>query len=88
MKNQAAAFESGVSRRHFLLTICLAVTLGIQLMTGTRCLAQARPASTRAAQRLCLWYDRPAETWMTEALPIGNGPMGAMLFGNPENGTE
>ena len=26
-------------------------------------------------------YDRPANAWMTEALPIGNGPMGAMLFG-------
>ena len=30
---------------------------------------------------LCLWYDQPATSWMTEALPIGNGPMGAMLFG-------
>jgi hypothetical protein len=34
-----------------------------------------------AQGRLCLWYDRPAETWMTESLPIGNGPLGAMLFG-------
>ena len=33
---------------------------------------------------LCLWYDRPATSWMTEALPIGNGPMGAMLFGGTE----
>ncbi len=29
---------------------------------------------------LRLWYDRPAEKW-TEALPIGNGRMGAMIFG-------
>lgn len=34
----------------------------------------------------CLWYDRPAETWMTEALPIGNGRMGAMLFGGTDIG--
>ncbi len=27
-----------------------------------------------------LWYDRPAEKW-TEALPIGNGRLGAMVFG-------
>jgi alpha-L-fucosidase 2 len=27
-----------------------------------------------------LWYDRPAGTWV-EALPIGNGNMGGMLFG-------
>src|SRR5271166_5225966 len=30
---------------------------------------------------LKLWYDRPADTWMTEALPIGNGRIGAMIFG-------
>jgi hypothetical protein len=33
---------------------------------------------------LCLWSDRPATAWMTEAYPIGNGPMGAMLFGGTE----
>lgn len=32
-----------------------------------------------------LWYDRPAQVW-TEALPLGNGRLGAMVFGNP--GTE
>ena len=29
-----------------------------------------------------LWYDRPAQTW-TQALPIGNGVMGGMVFGRP-----
>ncbi|MEO8883172.1 MAG: glycoside hydrolase N-terminal domain-containing protein, partial [Devosia sp.] len=28
-----------------------------------------------------LWYDRPASVW-TEALPIGNGRLGAMVFGD------
>jgi len=28
-----------------------------------------------------LWYGAPAENWETEALPIGNGRLGAMLFG-------
>jgi alpha-L-fucosidase 2 len=28
-----------------------------------------------------LWYAKPAEHWASEALPIGNGRMGAMLFG-------
>jgi alpha-L-fucosidase 2 len=27
-----------------------------------------------------LWYEQPAETW-TEALPVGNGKLGAMVFG-------
>ena len=33
-------------------------------------------------QALKLWYDKPATLW-SEALPIGNGYMGAMIFGNP-----
>ena len=36
------------------------------------------------AGALCLWYNQPATSWMTEALPIGNGPMGAMLFGGTD----
>ena len=28
-----------------------------------------------------LWYNTPAKSWMNEALPIGNGYMGAMFFG-------
>ncbi|GAA4912401.1 glycoside hydrolase family 95 protein [Mucilaginibacter defluvii] len=35
-------------------------------------------------QDLKLWYDKPAAVW-TEALPVGNGRLGAMVFGNPEN---
>ena len=31
-----------------------------------------------------LWYDKPAERW-TDALPVGNGQMGAMVFGGVGN---
>ena len=31
-----------------------------------------------------LWYDRPATNWMTSALPIGNGELGALFFGGVE----
>lgn len=31
---------------------------------------------------LTLWYNKPAENWY-EALPLGNGRLGAMVFGNP-----
>lgn len=33
---------------------------------------------------LTLWYNQPAKNW-NEALPIGSGRMGAMIFGRPEN---
>ena len=36
--------------------------------------------STDSTQNLKLWYNEPAEKWV-EALPIGNGRMGAMVFG-------
>jgi alpha-L-fucosidase 2 len=36
------------------------------------------------AQDVKLWYKQPAVKW-TEALPIGNGRIGAMLFGGVEN---
>ena len=33
-----------------------------------------------------LWYKQPAKDW-NEALPVGNGRIGAMVFGNPWNET-
>jgi len=35
---------------------------------------------------LLLWYDKPATEW-TEALPLGNGRIGAMVYGEIENET-
>ena len=39
-------------------------------------------AATQTANNHILWYDRSASTW-TEALPIGNSRLGAMIFGSP-----
>ena len=33
------------------------------------------------AAETILWYSKPAQQWHGEALPIGNGRMGAMMFG-------
>lgn len=41
-------------------------------------------AYSQNSKPLELWYNQPANDWMTEALPIGNGYIGAMFFGNPE----
>ena len=35
---------------------------------------------------LKLWYTKPAKQWV-EALPVGNGRLGAMIFGDPVNET-
>jgi alpha-L-fucosidase 2 len=39
-------------------------------------------ASAQEHSGLRLWYDQPAHQWV-EALPLGNGRLGAMVFGQP-----
>ncbi len=41
----------------------------------------AAPSRVCGGLPLRLWYDEPAAEWMTSALPVGNGDMGAMFFG-------
>src|SRR5262249_7038358 len=36
------------------------------------------------SQGLVLQYGRPADDWQTQALPIGNGRIGAMIFGEAQ----
>src|SRR5437870_2757907 len=38
-------------------------------------------AAAAVGQPLTLHYARPAEDWQSQALPIGNGRLGAMVFG-------
>ncbi|MEV4215957.1 glycoside hydrolase N-terminal domain-containing protein [Micromonospora sp. NPDC049662] len=40
------------------------------------------PPQVLAANDMALWYDEPAGTDWLRALPIGNGRLGAMVFGN------
>lgn len=41
----------------------------------------ATAASPAEADASVLWYSAPAENWEKEALPIGNGSLGGMVFG-------
>lgn len=45
--------------------------------------ANATPADTPPESSLALWYRQPAGKWV-EALPIGNGRLGAMVFGKTD----
>lgn len=42
----------------------------------------AHASSLGDGNKHLLWYDKPAATW-TEALPIGNSRLGAMVYGTP-----
>ncbi len=41
-------------------------------------------AGAEAPADLILWYNKPADAWI-KALPVGNGRLGAMTFGQPAN---
>jgi len=54
---------------------------GMALCAGCDAADSAPPANQ------CLWYDSPAGNWESEALPIGNGRLGAMIFGAADKET-
>jgi alpha-L-fucosidase 2 len=75
---------SALNRRSFLSYI--GATLGgIPLVRGFG-FAQSLPKAASESDRpLVLWYDAPAKLWV-DALPIGNGSLGAMVYGGGEDG--
>lgn len=57
-----------------LFFILLLATMGLYLSSCE--------STTVPPKDYSLWYSQPAKVW-EEALPIGNGRLGAMIFGNP-----
>ena len=60
-----------------------------QILIGCICIAMMASATEAAAssqegKHQELWYSAPANNW-EEALPVGNGRIGAMVFGQPWN---
>ncbi|MFH0759939.1 MAG: glycoside hydrolase family 95 protein [Bacteroidota bacterium] len=53
------------------------IVAGLILLTGC-----GTPAPETGPNHLTLWYKQPAKVW-DEALPVGNGRLGAMVFGDP-----
>lgn len=58
-----------MKRNVFVLVICILFLSHVEAK---------RPDSLK------IWFNKPAQKWADEALPIGNGRMGAMLFGGVE----
>jgi alpha-L-fucosidase 2 len=57
----------------------------IPVIVAAALVLMAAPAQAQEgrASRLQLWYDEPAASW-NHALPVGNGRLGAMVFGGVE----
>jgi alpha-L-fucosidase 2 len=67
--------KRNVSRRKFLQQTAFAAA-ALPLASSTKQIRMVQSATPP----LVLWYDKPATQWV-EALPIGNGRLGAMVFG-------
>jgi len=66
------------AKNSLLLTIIVCL-VSIAVVTGNA-RAQESSAADGGGKSMVLWYDKPAVKW-TDANPIGNGRMGAMIFG-------
>ncbi len=62
----------------------LIATLLLQIFIGCARQDKSILSSPQNVLEYELWYEQPATTW-TEALPVGNGRMGAMVFGKVYN---
>jgi alpha-L-fucosidase 2 len=60
------------------LIVALTMTAGLAAPFPT---TEARADGLRSDPQTTLWYSKPADSWQSEALPIGNGRLGAMIFG-------
>ncbi|MCX6998047.1 MAG: glycoside hydrolase family 95 protein [Kiritimatiellaeota bacterium] len=60
---------------------------GLITLLGCACHGVAAgdpPAAAATRPDRTLWYARPAGNWESQALPLGNGAMGCMVFGGVE----
>jgi alpha-L-fucosidase 2 len=74
-----------ISRRNFLTQSALAgVVLPMAVPGRGADDASSFHKNTASRRPLVLWYDQPATEWV-EALPVGNGRLGAMVFGRTTN---
>ncbi|MGW2912978.1 glycosyl hydrolase family 95 catalytic domain-containing protein [Streptomyces asoensis] len=85
--------EPRPQRRSVLkLGSALAATPLVTQLTGLTPTGRAGAAEASASHdtqgptlsRNTLWYSVPAADWQSQALPVGNGRLGAMLFADPD----
>ncbi|MFC4585165.1 glycosyl hydrolase family 95 catalytic domain-containing protein [Sphaerisporangium corydalis] len=70
-------------RWRFKVVLIAALTLAAGVSVPSQAYGAPSPVADTAKtpDDLTLWYDKPATDWESQALPIGNGPLGAKIFG-------
>src|ERR1700728_1804311 len=71
------------SRRNFLSSLC-ATMASLPLLRRFGFSQAVSDQQAAGAEPLVLWYAEPAKKWV-EALPVGNGSLGAMVYGGGED---
>lgn len=75
---------SSYTRRDFLATAS-ATSCALLLSEQSALTKPSTDDAEEFGNELTLWYEKPAAQWV-DALPIGNGRLGAMVFGGGEKG--
>src|SRR5665647_2098278 len=65
----------------------LSIILLINFIFIVAVFAQSNNSSSQHKADLKLWYNQPSGTTWENALPIGNGRLGAMIYGNVDTET-
>lgn len=74
-----------MNRRQFIANAGMAGIAAQVLRISGNALEMAHGKEVpESASKLILWYDKPASDW-NEALPLGNGRIGAMVFGRVDS---
>jgi alpha-L-fucosidase 2 len=74
-----------INRRQFISNAGIAAIASRLLQSSRKAFAyKTFPATERERPALTLWYDKPAAHW-NEAIPLGNGRIGAMVFGRVDS---
>ena len=87
---QGRSQRRGPSRRNSLVfaslfwAVCFTVLGCVTDPVGLRCAGDRNRLDAEKWSGMKLWYRQPARQW-TEALPVGNGQLGAMVFGGTEH---
>lgn len=72
--------QNSITRRNFIRTVSALLSSAPFLSKASAVAATSTSDANREAKDLMLWYREPADRW-TDALPVGNGRLGGMIFG-------
>ena len=60
------------------------IIMAASMICSSLAIAETSRSGGSSTSVLRLWYDEPAKNFAMDTLPIGNGKMGAMIFGDPQ----